>query len=71
MDASRISRATPWRSCTPSAPTSGARDDVRLPNVDETLPLVGHVVGDGVHLELVSEIDRGTLALIIFQIMAN
>ena len=54
MDASRSSRATPWRSCTPSA-----------------LPPVGHVDGDGVHSELVSKTDRGTLALIIFQTVAN
>jgi len=71
MDASRSSRATQWRSCTPSALTSGAKDGVRLPNVDETLPPVGHVDSDGVHLEVVSESDRGTLTLIISQTLAN
>ena len=55
--------------CTPSALTSGARDGVRLPNVDETLPPVGHVDRDGVHSELDSMSERGTLALIIFQTM--
>ena len=55
----------------PSALTSGARDGVRLPNVDETLPPVGHIDGDGVHSELVSQTDRGTLTLIISQTVAN
>jgi len=71
MDAPRSSRATPWRSCMPSALTSGARDGVRLPNVDETLPPVGHIDGDGVHSELVSQTDRGTLTLIISQTVVN
>ena len=71
VDASRHSRATSWRSCTPSVLTSGARDGVRTPNVAETLPPVGHVDGDDVHLELDSVCDRGTLALIIFQTVAN
>ena len=71
MDASRSSRLTSWRSCTPSALTSGARDGVRLPNVAEMLSPVGHVNGDDVHSELDLETDRGTLALIIFQTMAN
>ena len=71
MDASRSSRATPWRSCTPSSLTSGARDSVRSPHVAETLSPVGHVDRDDVHSELDLESDRGTLALIIFQTMAN
>ena len=71
MDASRSFRATPRRSCMPSALTSRTRDGVELPNVDETLPPVGHVDSDGVHLELVSETNRGTLELIIFQTVEN
>ena len=71
MDASRRSRATPWKSCTPSALTSGARDSVQTPNVAKTLSSVGHVDGDNVHLELKTETNRGTLALIIFQTVAN
>ena len=55
----------------PSALTSRTRDGVELPNVDETLPPVGHVDSDGVHLELVSETNRGTLELIIFQTVEN
>ena len=53
MDASRSSRAMPWRSCKPSALTSGARYGVWSPNVAQTLSPVGHVDGDYVHLELV------------------
>ena len=71
MDASRTSRAMPWRSCTPSAVTSGARDSVRSPNVAETLLPDGHVDADDVHSELDSETDIGTLALIISQTVAN
>ena len=37
----------------PSVLTSGARDDVQMPNVAEMLSPVGHVDGDDVHLELV------------------
>ena len=69
VDASRRSRATSWRSCTPSTLTSGARDSVQMPNVAETLPPVSHVDGDDVHSELDS--DRGTLVLIIFQTVVN
>jgi len=54
VDASRRSRASPWRSCTPSALTSGTRDGVRLPNVAEVLTPVGHVDEDDVHSELAS-----------------
>jgi len=71
MDASRSSRATPWRSCMPSALTSRAKDGVWSPNVTEMLSPVGHVDGDDVHSELDSETDRGNLALIISQTVAN
>ena len=71
MDVSRRSRTTPWRSCTSSALMSGARNGVRVPNGDETLPPVGHVDDDVVHLELGSETDRGTLTQIISQTLAN
>ena len=71
MDASRRSRVMPWRSCTPSALTSGARDGVRMPNVVETLLSVGHVNGDDVHSEFALLSVRATLALIYFQTMAN
>ena len=54
VDASRRSRASPWRSCTPSALTSGARDGVRTLNVTEVLTPVGHVNEDDVHSGLAS-----------------
>ena len=60
-----------WRSCTPSALTSGARDGVWSPNVAETLSPVGHVDVDDVHSDLDSETNRGSLALIIFQTVGN
>ena len=63
VDASRRSTATPWRSCTPSVLTSGARDETQLP--------VGHVDEDDVHSELALECDRGTLVLINFQTTVN
>ena len=71
MDASRRSRAMPWRSCTPSALMSRARDSVQTPNVAKTLPPVGHVDGDDVHSEFALLSDRATLALINFQTVAN
>ena len=40
-------------------------------NVAETLLPVGHVDGDDVHSEFALLSDRATLALIIFQTMAN
>ena len=49
VDVSRHSRAMPWRSCTPSALTSGVRDGVQMPNVAEMLQPVGHVDGYDVH----------------------
>ena len=52
MDASRRSRASSWRSCTPFGLTSGARDSVRMPNVADVLTPVGHINGDDVHSEL-------------------
>ena len=71
VDASRRSRATPWRSCMPSALTCRARDGVRMLNVAEILPPVGHVEGDDVHLEFALLTDRGTLASIIVQTVAK
>jgi len=56
MDTSRRSRTTPWRSRTSSALTSGARNGVRVPNSNETLPPVGHVDDDGVHPDLVQRL---------------
>ena len=55
----------------PSALMSGARDGLRMPNVAEMLPPVGHVDGDNVHSEFALLCDRATLALIIFQTVAN
>ena len=43
--------------------TSGANTGIRLPNVAETLPPVGHVDGDDVHSEFALLTDRATLAL--------
>jgi len=71
VDASRRSRASPWRSCMPSALTSGTRDGVRTPKVVEVLTPVGHVDGDDVHSELHRLSNRSTLALINFQTVAN
>jgi len=42
-----------------------------MPNVAEMLPPVGHVDGDDVHSEFALLCDRATLALIIFQTVAN
>ena len=43
MDTSTASGVSPWRSCTRWELTSGARDDVRVPNVAVVLSPVGHV----------------------------
>jgi len=43
VDASIASGASPWRSCARWELTSGARSDVRTPNVAEVLSPVGHV----------------------------
>jgi len=43
VDASTASGASLWRSCTRWELTSGARSDVRAPNVAEVLSPVGHV----------------------------
>ena len=43
MDASTSPGASPWRSCVRLELTSGARDDVRAPNVAVALSPVGHV----------------------------
>ena len=43
MDASTASGASSWRSCVCQELTSGARDDVRVPNVAVLLSPVGHV----------------------------
>jgi len=43
MDASTASRVSPWRSCAHWELTSGARNDVRAPNVAIVLSPVGHV----------------------------
>ena len=43
MDASTSLGASPWRTCARWELTSGARSDVRMPNVDGALPPVGHV----------------------------
>ena len=53
MDASRHSRVSPWRSCTPPVLMSGARDGVRMPNVADVPTPVSHVDGDDVHSESV------------------
>jgi len=58
-------------SCTPSVLTSVAKDSVRAPNGNETLTPVGHVNDDGVHSDLGSETDRGTLTQIISQTVVN
>jgi len=52
MDASTSSRASPWRSCVRSKLTSGARDDVREPNVAVVLTPVGHVDELGVQSDM-------------------
>ena len=49
MDASTSPGALPWRSCVRLELTSGARDDVRVPNVAVVLTPVGHVDELGVH----------------------
>ena len=51
--------------------TSGPNAGVRSPNVAETLPAVGHVDGDDVHSEFALLTHRASLALIIFQPVAN
>jgi len=43
MDASTPLGASPWRTCTRWELTSGARSDVRTPNVAVALPPVSHV----------------------------
>ena len=43
VDASTASGASPWRSCASWELTSGARSDVRAPNVAVVLSAVGHV----------------------------
>jgi len=43
MDASTASGVSPWRSCARWEPTSGARHDIRAPNVTVVLSPVGHV----------------------------
>ena len=55
----------------PSVLTCRARDGVRMLNVAEILPPVGHVDGDDVHLEFALLTDRGTLASIIVQTVAK
>ena len=49
MDASTSPGALPWRSCVRLELTSGARDDVRVPNVAVVLSSVGHVDELGSH----------------------
>ena len=49
MDASTSPGVSPWRSCGRPELTSGARDDVRAPNVAAALTPVGHVDELGVH----------------------
>ena len=43
MDVSTSLGASPWRTCARWELTSGARNNVRMPNVDGALPPVGHV----------------------------
>jgi len=43
VDASTMSGVSPWRSCARWELTSGARSDVRAPNVADVLSPVGHV----------------------------
>jgi hypothetical protein len=43
MDASTSLGTSPWRTCARWELTSGARSDVRTPNVDGALPPVGHI----------------------------
>jgi len=43
MDASTASWTLPWRSCVRLELTSGARDDVWVPNVADVRSPVGHV----------------------------
>jgi len=52
MDASTSPGVSPWRSCARWELTSGARSDVRVPNVDRALSPVGHVD------ELGSDLDK-------------
>ena len=54
VDAFRRSRASPWRSCTPSTLTSRAKDGIWMPNVAKVLTPVGHVDEDDVHSGLAS-----------------
>jgi len=62
VDASTASGTSPWRSCTRWELTSGARSDVRAPNVDEALSPDGHID------ELGSDSDT---ALIVWQSKFN
>ena len=71
MDASTCSRVSPWRSSAPPGLTSGARDGIRAPNVADVLTPVGHVDGDGLHLELRCLSDRATLTMINSQTVVN
>ena len=43
MDASTSPGVSPWRSCARWELTTGAKSDVRAPNVGGALSLVGHV----------------------------
>ena len=49
MDASTSPEVSPWRSCGRPELTSGARDDVQVPNVAVDLTPVGHVDELGFH----------------------
>ena len=52
MDASTSPGASPWRSCMRLELTSGARGDVRAPNVAGVLTPVGHVDELGSHSDM-------------------
>ena len=43
VDAPTAFGSSPWRSCARWELTSGARSDIRTPNVDGALPPVGHI----------------------------
>ena len=52
MDASTVPGASPWRSCVRLELTSGARDNVRAPNVTVVLSPVGYVDELGFDLDM-------------------
>ena len=71
MSVSRSSRTLPWRSCTTSALSGGARSDERAPNGEQVLPPVSHDGGQSSPSRFSSMSDRATLTAINSQTIVN